>query len=59
MLLRALLRWVRDAVGLFTGDQMQVQEIGGTRSLASAGDDSEDILGLENSAANQVLLGNR
>ena len=48
---------VGDASASSLGDHMEAHEVGGTRSLARSGDDSQDVPGLQQAAANQILLG--
>src|SRR5580692_3802164 len=55
--LRGFLCRMGDAFGFFAGDYVEAHQVGGTGGLAGAGDDSEDVGGLEQAAANQILFG--
>ena len=48
-----------DPLGFFVGDDVQAHEVGGTGSLARAGDNTENVSGLEQAAADEILLGHR
>src|SRR5580658_319338 len=47
----------RDALGFLVGDYVEAHEVGGTGKLAGAGDYAEHVSGLQQAAADQVLLG--
>ena len=48
---------MHDALRLLFGDHVQAHQVGGARGLARAGNDSQDIAWLQQSAAHEILLG--
>src|SRR5437879_3591994 len=48
---------VNDIFGFLLGDYVEAHEIRGARGLARTGDHPQDIFGLQDTAADQVLLG--
>jgi hypothetical protein len=42
---------MNDALGFFAGDYVQAHQVGGTGSLAGAGNDAENVAGFEQAAA--------
>src|SRR5579872_2902337 len=48
---------MRDALGFLTGNEVEAHEVGGTGGLARTGNDSEDVSGFDQAAADEILLG--